>query len=111
MHKLNFARLSVVTVLIGVVSVVAAPKSQPTATSYTAHIGPRLQTKLSTLNVTDSAGVVIVTFNTATGLSGIHDLDTPITGLLARNGIATVGHRFQTLGIISAVLTKAQVTS
>ncbi len=84
---------------------VAQPDGGPVAVLSSA-----LASRISSLTPTQSAGVVIISFNTATGLAGVPNLDTPLTGILARNGIA-VGSRFESIGMIAAVLTKAQVLS
>ena len=83
----------------------------PTATQvYSAKMSAALQSKLATLQDNQSAGVVLISFHTGNGLAGVPNLDTPVTGLLARNGI-TPAARLEVIGIISAVLTKAQVNA
>lgn len=73
-----------------------------------AHLSPGLATKLAALpDGSASAGVVIVAFNTTNGsLSGVAGLDS----LLATLGI-NAAHRFESLGMISAVLTGTQITA
>jgi serine protease AprX len=73
----------------------------------TAYLSPGLSAKLAALpNANASAGVVIVAFQTTGGLSAVTGLD----NLLGTLGI-TVAHRFESLGMISAVLTSGQITS
>ena len=74
-----------------------------------ATLSPGLAAKLAAApSATASLGTVIVAFRTSNGLDGVTGLD----ALLASAGVTlspTAGHRFPTLGMISAVLTPAQV--
>ncbi len=54
--------------------------------------------------------MTIITFNTTNGLPGVANLDTPVTGLLAVNGIVPAA-RLESLGIITALLTVNQKTA
>lgn len=90
------------------------PIAEPTVTlpsSSLAKLSPALRVSVSALpNDTDSVGLTIVSFNTALGLSSVTDLFTPVTGLLARNGVALAASaRLEGLGMIAVVLTKAQL--
>ncbi len=72
-----------------------------------AHLTAGLAAKLAALPDTSaSAGTVIIAFNTTNGLTGVTGLDTLLAGL----GVTT-GHRFEALGMISAVLTGTQINA
>ena len=76
-----------------------------------AYLSPGLTAKLAaTPDLNSPVGTVIVAFRTVGGLADVAGLD----ALLASVGItidATHGHRFESLGMISAVLTPAQITA
>jgi serine protease AprX len=70
--------------------------------SFAASLSPRLETQLASLANGQSVGVVIVCFNTSTGLSSGH------LNILRGVGI-TSGVTFQKLGMVGAVLNAGQV--
>jgi serine protease AprX len=72
--------------------------------AHAATIGPSLQKKLVTLSDNDSAGIVIVAFDTADGLHQSH-----IDFLSSVLGSNALGLRLVNLGMVGTAATKAQI--